>query len=201
MSYRNTGYMLYNGFKVTQKTKQEYAIKLKEFIDGDKPLIYVDESSFNTWKKMNKTWAPKHNIIHLPLQNTRRKGVTVYGAIGACLRKAVFIGGETTCTDGFISLLKKVRKNFIGGREETIYMVADGASAHRSNIALNYMAENHIVYLQTPPYSPAFNSIERLWHHLKRTVVNMLLEFGKDATDADFYKIVHDATQTVDYDK
>ena len=118
----------------------------------------MDESSFNTWKRINKTWAPKYNIIHIPLQNSRRKGVTVYGAIGTCLKKAVFLTGETTSTDGFIRLLKEVRKNFLGSKTEQIVMVADGAMAHRSYVARDYMAANHFTYLKTPSYSPSFNS-------------------------------------------
>jgi len=87
ISYRATGYMHYNGFKVTEQERLEYAQMLKRVIDSEKPVIYVDESSFNTWNRINsKTWAPKHNVINMPINNTRGKSVTVYGAIGTCLK-------------------------------------------------------------------------------------------------------------------
>ena len=86
ISYRNIGYMTYNGFKITHDEKRRYAMRLKEIIDSNQALIYVDESSFHTWKRSSKTWAPRHNIIHMPIANSRRAGVTVYGAIGSCLK-------------------------------------------------------------------------------------------------------------------
>ena len=67
ISYRATGYMHYNGLRITAREKRDYAIKLQAIVNSESPLIYVDESSFNTWKRINKTWAPKYNIIHLPL--------------------------------------------------------------------------------------------------------------------------------------
>jgi hypothetical protein len=140
ISYRNAGYMSYNGFKITTAERKRYSIKLKEIIDSSKALIYVDEASFNTWKRASKTWAPRYKIVNIPLANSRNRGVTVYGAIGTCLKKAVFTREEKTCTEGFLRFLEKVRKQLAGPRNELIYMVADGAMAHRSLIAKAYMA-------------------------------------------------------------
>jgi len=83
--------MQYNGFKITDQERLEYAKMLKQVIDSDKAVIYVDESSFHTWKTLNKTWAPKHNVINLPISSSRGKSLTVFGAIGTCLKKAVFM--------------------------------------------------------------------------------------------------------------
>jgi len=59
--------MHYNGFKITEEERFIYAKKLKELIDSNKPVIYADESSFNTWNRIiSKTWAPKNNVISLP---------------------------------------------------------------------------------------------------------------------------------------
>jgi len=67
ISYRATGYMHYNGFKVTEEERLNYAKKLKKLIDSNKPVIYADESSFNAWNRIiSKTWGPKNNVINLP---------------------------------------------------------------------------------------------------------------------------------------
>ena len=39
-----------------------------------------------------------------------------------------------------------------------IEMVADGAMAHRSQVAQDYMRDHHFTYLKTPSYTPSFNS-------------------------------------------
>jgi len=158
ISYRATGYMKYSGFKVTERERCEYARMLKKVIDGDKALIYVDESSFNTWRRINKTWAPKYNVINLPQQDSRGHGFTVYGAIGTCLRKAVFTLGESTNPDGYCAFLREVRKQFIGRADEEIYVVADGHKAHSGRVGSAYMIENNFIYLQSPGYTPQFNS-------------------------------------------
>ena len=158
ISYRATGYMKYSGFKVTEQERWEYARMLKNVIDGDKALIYVDESSFNAWRRINKTWAPKYNVINLPQQDSRGHGLTVYGAIGTCLKKAVFTLGESTNPEGYCAFLREVRKQFIGRADEEIYVVADGHKAHSGRLGSAYMIENNFIYLQTPGYTPQFNS-------------------------------------------
>jgi len=158
ISYRATNYMHYNGWKVTEQERREYAQRLQPIIESDKPLIYVDEASFHTWKRLNKTWAPKHEIIHLPIQNTRGEGVTVYGAIGTCLKRAVFTLGDRTTPEGFSELLEQARRQLIGRSGERIYVVADGHQAHKGKAGSAFMAANNFVYLRTPGYSPQFNS-------------------------------------------
>ena len=64
-----------------------------------------------------------------------------------------------------------VRSQFIGGNEEWINMVADGASAHRSRVAAEKLVELKIRYMQMPAYTPEMNSIERLWNYLKKAVM------------------------------
>jgi len=156
--YCATNYMHYNGWKVTAQERWEYARRLKALIDSDKALVYVDESSFHTWKRLNKTWAPQHEIIHLPIQNSRGEGVTVYGAIGTCLKRAVFTLGDKTTPEGFSELLVQVRRQLIGRSDERIYVVADGHQAHKGKVGSAFMAAHNFEYLKTPGYSPQFNS-------------------------------------------
>ena len=147
ITYRATGYMKYSGFKVTDQERWQYARMLKNVIDGDKALIYVDESSFNTWRRINKTWAPKYNVINLPQQDSRGHGLTVYGAIGTCLKKAVFTLGESTNPEGYCAFLREVRRQFIGRADEEIYVVADGHKAHSGRVGSAFMIENNFIYL------------------------------------------------------
>ena len=82
---------MHRGFHVPEAERQEYAQMLKALIDSEKPVIYVDESSFNMWKRSNKTWAPPGSTIYIPIANSRNSSITVYGTIGTCLKQAVFM--------------------------------------------------------------------------------------------------------------
>ena len=114
ISYRNTAYMMHRGFHVPEAERQEYAQMLKALIDSEKPVIYVDESSFNMWKRSSKTWAPRGSTIFIPIANSRNSSITVYGAIGTCLKQAVFMQHRSTCTEDFVNLLKEIRWQLIG---------------------------------------------------------------------------------------
>ena len=117
------------------------------------------------------------------------------------MRKAVFMQYETTCTEGFVKLLHKVRANFIGSSQEWIWMVADGAMAHRSNVAKAKMEELRIHYLQTVSYTPESNSIERLWNYLKKEVTKELLVRRTDQNIDAFKGIIKAACDSVDYER
>lgn len=65
-------------------------------------------------------------MINLPQQDRRGSGLTVYGAIGTCLKKAVFTLGDSTNPKDYCDFLKEVRKQFIGRADEDINVVADG---------------------------------------------------------------------------
>ena len=95
-------------------------------------------------------------------------GVTLYGAIGNCLKTpSVFTVDQGTTIVGFTRFIETLvqQKIQIDSRP---YLILDNHSAHRSKKLTELLTANFKV-LWMPPYSCEFNSIERLWAYIKRS--------------------------------
>lgn len=79
----------------TFREREQYAKQLAQLVYENKRLLYLDETTFNYHMRQTKVWQYQDNSIHqsfkLPLANRRFSGVTVFGCIGNCLKKPVFM--------------------------------------------------------------------------------------------------------------
>ncbi len=91
----------------------------------------------------------------------------MYGAVGEELKHAVFTHGKSSNCDDFIIFLNAVRKAFKHPRE-TIRIVLDNHSSHKTKLAKAEMAKLRIEPLFQPFYSPCYNSQETVWSWLKK---------------------------------
>ena len=68
--------------------------------------------------------------VNVPLNKTRHKGITVFGAIGACLKEPVMmLGDKGTNAADFVKFLELVVAQIVPGSRRP-YLVIDNASAH-----------------------------------------------------------------------
>ena len=117
------------------------------------PLIYVDESGFNSWMHKHKSWSLPDKLNN-HLVNSARHSVSVFGAIGNCLRKPVYHLDKGVGYEQYIRFLKKVIKELRPG--ERPILLYDGAPGHRKLESQALMNE-HFYPLPNVPYSCAFN--------------------------------------------
>ena len=80
---------------LVRRRRLVFAKLLATLINRGKPIIYCDETTYNTWQLKAKSWSLNKNaLVHA--RNNKRMGKTVYGAIGHCLNNPVFKLGRTT---------------------------------------------------------------------------------------------------------
>lgn len=103
--------------------------------------------------------------VNIEVSNRRLQGVTLFGAIGTCLSKPVFMTGSSTNSVEFRQFIVELIRHLPRGGPKP-YLVHDGARAHYANIS-KALIETNFHRLAMPPYSCQFNSIERLWAHIK----------------------------------
>jgi hypothetical protein len=138
--------------------RQVFAKLLATLVDANKPLIYVDETTFNTWQMKAKSWSKRDQPLY-HARNSKRITVTVYGAIGHCLQRPVFRLGCSTNAEEYKRFLTEVHENLkpeVTFNRAKPILLYDGATAHTSNASKAFMGK-YFEPLQIPIYSCEFN--------------------------------------------
>ena len=128
-------------------------------------------------------WAPVGTQPQIPAPGQNEKKV-VYGGIDYKTGQITHTLADTKSGVHFLAFLvalvavyagRKVRLVCDNGRFHHTQAVRDWLAAHRHQIEIYWL----------PPYCPSLNLIERLWGHLKRTVLaNVLFQSLDDLVAA-----------------
>jgi len=128
-------------------------------------------------------WAPLGTQPQVPAPGQNQKKV-VYGGVD-------YASGKITCTIAatksgvnFLAFLIALVATYAG---QKIRLVCDNGRFHCTQAVQQWLAANrHLIEIYwLPPYCPSLNLIERLWGHLKRTVLaNVLFETIDDLVSA-----------------
>jgi transposase len=136
-------------------------------------LVFQDEVEIHRHPALARMWALVGTQPEIPAPGKNEKKV-VYGGVD-------YATGRITCTIAdsksgmhFLAFLvalvtayagRKVRLVCDNGRFHHTRAVREWLDAHRARITIFWL----------PPYCPSLNLIERLWGHLKRTVLANVL--------------------------
>jgi transposase len=119
--------------------------------------------------------------IASPGQNEKK---VVYGAVDYASGKITTLISDTKSGFQFIAFLTLLLRTYAGRR---IRLVCDNARYHHTRAVRDWL-DGHRPWIEVywlPAYCPDLNLIERLWGHLKRTVLaNVLFQSIADLTDA-----------------
>jgi transposase len=136
-------------------------------------LIYQDETEIHRHPTLCRIWAPVGQQPQVPAPGRNEKRV-VYGGVDYATGKITYTVAATKSGAHFLAFLvalvaayggRKIRLVCDNGRFHTTKAVAAWLEAHRDQIEVYWL----------PPYCPSLNRIERLWGHLKRTVLANVL--------------------------
>jgi len=141
--------------------------------DADIALIFQDEMEIHRHPALTRMWAPVGQQPEVPAPGQNEKKV-VYGGVDYSTGQLTYTLADTKCGGSFLAFLmalllayagKKIRLVCDNGRFHTTKAVQAFLEAHRQQIEVYWL----------PPYCPSLNLIERLWGHLKRTVLANVL--------------------------
>lgn len=136
-------------------------------------LIFQDEVEIHLYPALARTWARVGRQPEVPAPGKNEKKV-VYGGVDYKTGKLTYTIANTKCGAAFLAFLMALVTAY-GGRK--IRLVCDNGRFHKTKAVEQWLAEHRdeIEIYWLPPYSPSLNLIERLWGHLKRTVLANVL--------------------------
>jgi transposase len=146
-------------------------------------LVFQDEVEIHLHPTLTRMWAAVGTQPQVPAPGKNEKKV-VYGGVDYVTGKITQIIANTKSGIHFLAFLialvaayagRKIRLVCDNGRFHHTKAVYEWLEAHRDQIEIYWL----------PPYCPSLNLIERLWGHLKRTVLaNVLFHNINDLVDA-----------------
>jgi len=109
----------------------------------------------------------------------------VYGGVDYRTGKLTYTVADTKCGTQFLAFLILLVKTYVGWK---IRLVCDNGRFHTTKAVQAWLAEHgdQIEVFWLPPYCPSLNLIERLWGHLKRTILANVLYANLDDLVAAF---------------
>lgn len=136
-------------------------------------MIYQDEMEIHRHPALTKMWAlvGRQPEVAAPGQNEKK---VVYGGVDYATGKLTYTVADTKCGASFLAFLVTLLAAYAGKK---IRLVCDNGRFHTTKAVQQWLAEHReqIEVYWLPPYCPSLNLIERLWGHLKRTVLANVL--------------------------
>ena len=146
-------------------------------------MVFQDEVEIHRHPTLTRMWAPVGIQPQVPAPGKNEKQV-VYGGVDYATGKIVYTIAATKSGVNFLAFLIALVAAYAGRK---VRLVCDNGRFHCTN-AVRLWLEQHrdqIEIYWLPPYCPSLNLIERLWGHLKRTVLaNVLFQTIDDLVAA-----------------
>lgn len=129
-------------------------------------------------------WARVGRQPEVPAPGKNEKQV-VYGGVNYKTGKLTYTLAATKCGASFLVFLMTLVKSYAGRK---IVLVCDNGRFHTTKAVRAWLADHRdqIEIYWLPPYCPSLNLIERLWGHLKRTILANVLYTSLDDLVAAF---------------
>jgi len=141
---------------------------------------------------LTRMWAPVGQQPEVPAPGKNEKKV-VYGGVDYKTGKLTYTLADSKCGTEFLIFLVALLAAYAGRK---IRLVCDNGRFHTTKAVQQWLAEHRheIEVFWLPPYSPSLNLIERLWGHLKRTILANVLFASLDDLVSAFRKGVRRLT-------
>ena len=141
--------------------------------DAPEALVFQDEVEIHRHPTLTRMWAPVGTQPEVPAPGKNDKKV-VYGGVDFASGRITYTVADKKSGTLFLVFLVALVKAYTGRK---IRLVCDNGRFHHTKMVQAWLKANrhrHEVFW-LPPYCPNLNLIERLWGHLKRTVLANVL--------------------------
>jgi transposase len=141
--------------------------------DAPEALVFQDEVEIHRHPALARIWGPVGVQPEVPAPGQNEKKV-VYGGIDYASGQITHTIADSKSGTNFLVFLIAL---LLAYPTRKIRLVCDNGRFHHTKAVRAWLADHkdRIEIYWLPPYSPSLNLIERLWGHLKRTVLANIL--------------------------
>jgi transposase len=158
-----------------EKAKQELQEHKKQALGpcADFALVFQDEVEVHKLPALTRAWSEVGSQPEVPTPGKNEKQV-IYGGIDYLTGKISYTVAATKSGVNFLAFLVALAAAYAGKK---VLLVCDNGRFHTTKLVTAWLEANKdkVEIYWLPPYSPSLNLIERLWGHLKRTVLANVL--------------------------
>ena len=141
--------------------------------DAEEALVFQDEMEIHRHPTLTRMWGPVGQQPEVPAPGQNEKRV-VYGGVDYKTGKITYTVAKTKSGQNFLAFLIALVTAYASRK---VRLVCDNGRFHQSKAVRQWLKTHqdqiHVFWL--PPYCPSLNMIERLWGHIKRTVLANVL--------------------------
>ena len=154
--------------------------------DATEALVFQDEVEIHRHPTLCRMWAPVGQQPEVPAPGQNEKQV-VYGGVDYATGKIVYTIAASKSGANFLVFLIALIKAYAGRK---VRLVCDNGRFHHTHAVRQWLEahRDRVEVFWLPPYCPSLNLIERLWGHLKRTILANVLFVSLDELVAAFRK-------------
>jgi len=158
-----------------ERAKEELHALKKQALGpaADFALVFQDEAEIHKLPALARVWAEVGSQPEVPSPGKNEKRV-IYGGIDYLSGKISYTVAATKSGVNFLAFLVALVAAYAGRK---VLLVCDNGRFHTTKAVQAWLEANKdkVAIYWLPPYSPSLNLIERLWGHLKRTVLANVL--------------------------
>jgi len=147
-------------------------------------LVFQDEMEVHRHPTLTRMWGAVGQQPQIPAPGKNEKRV-VYGGVDYANGRITYTIAKTKSGQNFLAFLITLVSAYAGRK---IRLVCDNGRFHQTKAVRQWLTthRDQIQVFWLPPYCPSLNLIERLWGHIKRTVLANVLFVTMDDLVAAF---------------
>ena len=140
---------------------------------AEEAFVFQDEMEIHLHPPLTRIWALVGQQSEIPSPGKNEKRV-VYGGVDYKSGKIIYTVAKTKSGQNFLAFLIALVTAYAGRK---VRLVCDNGRFHQTKAVLGWLKTHRdkVEVFWLPPYCPSLNLIERLWGHLKRTVLANVL--------------------------
>lgn len=128
-------------------------------------MLFSDEASFRQDPSLYRTWARRGHQPQIPTTG-QRNTQKIFGAVDLYRPRFYYRHGSIFQGDSYTEFLTGLARRYA---HQEVFLIHDNAPYHKAAEVRQWLAVHghrfHLCFL--PPYSPEFNAVEPIWHHIR----------------------------------